>query len=93
MSDRARSPGARGSAVAQTTEQTVLGEGVRWDARRDELLRVNILAGRVYRDRVAEDGALVPVRAYGVPGTVGAIAPIEGDEGWLLAAGRSYAPI
>ena len=32
-----------GAAVACTTEQTLLGEGVRWDARRDELLRVDIL--------------------------------------------------
>jgi sugar lactone lactonase YvrE len=77
-----------GAAVPCTTEQTLLGEGVRWDARRDELLRVDILAGRVYRDRVAADGGLVPVRSYAVPGTVGAIAPIEGDDGWLLAAGR-----
>jgi sugar lactone lactonase YvrE len=68
----------------------VLGEGARWDARRDELLRVDIVAGRVYRDRVAEDGGLVPVRAYAVPGTVGAITPIEGDDGWLLAAGRGF---
>jgi len=84
--------GARmtGAAVPCTTEQTVLGEGARWDARRDELLRVDIMAGRVYRDRVAGDGGLVPVRSYAVPGTVGAIAPIEGDDGWLLAAGRGF---
>ncbi len=30
------------------------------------------------------------VRVYTVPGTVGAIAPIEGDDGWLLAAGRGF---
>ncbi len=83
-------PGASGGAVACTTEQTVLGEGARWDARRAELLRVDIVAGRVYRDRVAADGGLVPVRAYRVPGTVGAITPIEGDDGWLLAAGRGF---
>ena len=91
MTDATTEPGAPGSAVACTTAQTVLGEGVRWDARRGELLRVDILAGRVYRDRVAEDGVLVPVRTYEVPGTVGAVAPIEGDEGWLLAAGRGFA--
>ena len=79
-----------GGAVACTTEQTLLGEGVRWDARRGELLRVDILAGRVYRDRVDGGGALVPVRTYEVPGTVGAITPVEGDDGWLLAAGRSF---
>ena len=79
-----------GGAIACTTEQTLLGEGARWDARRGELLRVNILAGRVYRDRIGGDGVLVPVRAYRVPGTVGAIAPVEGDEGWLLAAGQGF---
>jgi len=77
--------------VACTAEQTLLGEGARWDARREELLRVDILAGRVYRDRVAADGGLVPVCSYSVPGTVGAIAPVEGDDGWLLAAGRGFA--
>jgi sugar lactone lactonase YvrE len=75
-------------AAACTTEQTQLGEGTRWDARREELLRVDILAGRVYRDRVADDGALVPVRTYDVPGTVGALAPVAGDDGWVLAAGQ-----
>ena len=94
MSARISPPSAKhggdGAAVACTAEQTVLGEGVRWDARRGELLRVDILAGRVYRDRVAEDGSLVPVRVYSVPGTVGAIAPVQGDEGWLLAAGRGF---
>jgi sugar lactone lactonase YvrE len=79
-----------GSAVSCTTEQTVLGEGVRWDARRGELLRVDILTGRVYRDRVGGDGSLVPVGVYSLPATVGAIAPIHGDDGWLLAAGRSF---
>jgi sugar lactone lactonase YvrE len=78
-------------AVACTTDQHQLGEGARWDARRDELLRVDILAGHVYRDRVDDDGRLIPVRTYQVHGTVGAVAPVEGDEGWLLAAGRGFA--
>jgi sugar lactone lactonase YvrE len=77
-------------AVACTLTQAVLGEGLRWDARRHELLAVDILAGRVYRGQVADDGALSLVRAYGVPGTVGAAVPIEGDEGWVLAAGRGF---
>ena len=54
-----------------TTEQNELGEGARWDARRDELLRVDIVAGRIYRDTLADDGALIPVREYSVPDTVG----------------------
>jgi sugar lactone lactonase YvrE len=80
---------ARFSPVAHTTEQTQLGEGTRWDDRYSELLHVDILAGRVYRHKINDDGALSPVRIHQVAGTVGAIAPIEGDEGWLLAAGRS----
>jgi sugar lactone lactonase YvrE len=79
------------NAVACTTDQHELGEGARWDGRRGELLRVDIMAGRVHRDRVGADGSLVPVRTYELPVTVGAIAPVEGDDGWLLAAGRGFA--
>ena len=78
------------AAVPCTTQQCVLGEGARWDARRDELLRVDILRGRVFRDRVDEAGGLVPVRTYTLPVPIGAITPIEGDDGWLLAAGRGF---
>jgi sugar lactone lactonase YvrE len=78
-------------AVAVTSAQDQLGEGVRWDARRDELLRVDIPAGLVYRDRIAHDGSLVPVRSYDVHGSVGAINPIDGDDGWLLALDRGIA--
>jgi sugar lactone lactonase YvrE len=78
------------AAVACTSEQTQLGEGARWDARRDELLRVDILAGRLYQDRVDNNGALTLVRACELPTTVGAITPIDGDDGWMLAAGRGF---
>ncbi|HVP03625.1 MAG TPA: SMP-30/gluconolactonase/LRE family protein [Solirubrobacteraceae bacterium] len=87
----ARASRRDGAAVACTAEQTVLGEGVRWDARRGELLRVDILAHRVYRDQVRDDGALVPVRVYELPWTVGMIAPVQSDGGWLLGAGRGFA--
>ena len=70
-----------GEAVACTSNQHVLGEGARWDARRDELLRVDILAGSVYRDVLADDGDLIPVRTYTVPGTVGAITPVLSHSG------------
>ena len=76
--------------VACTTEQCQLGEGTRWDDRRGELLRVDILAGRVYRDEVDADGALVPISRYQVSGTVGAVAPIHDDQGWLLATDRWF---
>jgi sugar lactone lactonase YvrE len=84
-------PRVRSDAIACTTDQHLLGEGARWDARRGELLRVDILDGRVYRDQVADDGALLPVGTYQVPGTVGAVAPVQDDPGWLLAAGRGFA--
>ena len=74
--------------AACTTEQCRLGEGVRWDARRQELLRVDIVAGRVFRDVIGDDGALVSIHAYQLDSTVGAIAPVEGDDGWIVAAGR-----
>jgi sugar lactone lactonase YvrE len=77
------------SPVVRTTDQTQLGEGTRWDDRYQELLHVDILAGRVFRHKINDDGALSPVQIHEVPGTVGAIAPIENDEGWLLAAGRT----
>ena len=89
LTDQAGRPPNSGPPVACTTEQTLLGEGARWDARREELLRVDILAGRVYRDRVAADGALIPSQLP-VPTTVGAITPVAGDEGWLLAAGPGF---
>ena len=78
-------------AVPCTTQQTVLGEGSRWDGRRDELLGVDIVSGHVYRETIADDGMLTRVRQYELPGTVGAIAPIEGDEGFLLAADLGFA--
>ena len=80
-------------AVPSTTEQTILGEGLRWDAGRGELLRVDIAAGQVFREQVADDGSLIPIRTYRLPGTVGAIAPVEGDRGWILAADRGFAAL
>lgn len=79
-----------GEAVACTVTQAVLGEGLRWDDRRNEVLAVDILAGRVYRGQVDKDGGLNLVRSYQVPGTVGAIVPVQDDEGWILAAGRGF---
>ena len=40
-------------AVACTSEQKHLGEGARWDARRDELLRVDIPTPRAIRKDVS----------------------------------------
>lgn len=90
VSGSSTGPPERGGPVACAPAQSALGEGAVWDARRAELLRVDILEGHVHRDGVAADGELVPVRTYLVPGTVGAITPIAGDPGWLLAAGRGF---
>ena len=54
------------------------------------MLAVDILAGRVFRGRVRDDGSLERVRVYQLPGTVGMITPVEGDDGWLLGAGRRF---
>jgi sugar lactone lactonase YvrE len=78
-------------AVACTTPQTILGEGPRWDGERDELLRVDILAGEVHRERIGGDGDPVHVRTLRVPGTVGAVAPVEGSDDVLIASGRGFA--
>ena len=77
-------------ALPCTVHQTELGEGARWDARRSELLRVDIVAGVVFRDRVTADGGLEPLAVHEVAPTVGAVAPIEGDDGWVLASGRGF---
>ena len=77
-------------AMASTLNQTLLGEGLRWDARRQEMLGVDILAGRVYRGHVESDGELTLVREYWVPATVGAIVPVAVDEGWVVSAGRGF---
>lgn len=77
-------------AAASTTEQMTLGEGPRWDARNFEFLHVDIVRGLVWRHGVRNDGSLHLVRSYAIGEPVGAIAPIKGDDGWLLAAGRGF---
>ena len=79
-----------GGAVACSTKQNQLGEGIRWDARRGEILAVDILAGHVARGQVQDDGSLERTHVYELPWTVGMIAPVEGDGGWLLGAGRGF---
>jgi sugar lactone lactonase YvrE len=77
-------------AVASTRNQLLLGEGLRWDDRRNEVLAVDILAGRMFRGAMETDGQLSLVRDYWVPGTVGAVVPVAEDDGWILAAGRGF---
>lgn len=49
---------------------------------------MDILAGHVFRGRVADGGSLSLIATYQLPGTVGAIAPVEDDDGWLLSSGQ-----
>lgn len=79
-----------GVVVPCAGEQTALGTCLRWDGRRGELLRVESSAGCVFRDAIDADGALDRIRTYRLPMAVGAITPIRGDDGWLLAAGRGF---
>ena len=71
--------------------QTILGEGVRWDAERQELLWVDITAGRLMRHGVTGDGRLEDYGELELERPLGAVAPVESDESWLAAAGRGLA--
>ena len=71
--------------------QTVLGEGVRWDAERQELLWVDIAEGRLMRQGVTRDGILEDLGELRLDRPLGAVAPVQGDDGWLVAAGRGLA--
>jgi len=72
-----------------SAELAELGEGPRWDARRGELLWVDILGG-VLRRAVEDGDGLRTVAAYQVGEHVGAAAPLAAGDGWLLAAGPGF---
>lgn len=79
------------AARVASPQRTELGEGVRWDARRDELLWLDILRGRLFREQVGGDGALQRVRDYTLDQPLAAVAPVEGADGWVAALGRGVA--
>jgi sugar lactone lactonase YvrE len=66
-----------------------LSEGPRWDAARDELLWVDVLAGRLHRGRPGADGQLQLLQTFQVPSHLGAAAPAAGG-GYVLAAGPGF---
>jgi sugar lactone lactonase YvrE len=67
----------------------VLSEGPRWHAEREELLWVDIFAGRLHRAKLAEDGALAELQTVAIDRHVGAVAPALGG-GYVLAAGQGF---
>src|SRR5947209_11369217 len=73
------------SVVPATTERFRLGEGPVWDAVRQRLLWVDILAGQVLEGRL-NDGRVGVSRRWDFPGMVGAVA--VGPDGDLLVAAQ-----
>ena len=70
----------------------LLSEGPRWDARRDELLWVDILGSQLHRARVGRDGLLELIASVEVDRHVGAAAPAVGG-GYVVAAGPGFLQI
>lgn len=75
---------ARWRAVPAAPEVHALGEGPLWDAPRERLLWVDILAGTVHEGRLDGD-RVVTTRVRPVDRTVGAV--VAGRDGELLVAG------
>lgn len=67
----------------------LLSEGPRWDARREELLWVDIIASRLHRARLGADSLLDEVVSIQFDRNVGAAAPAAGG-GYVLAAGGGF---
>lgn len=72
-----------------SAEPGLLSEGPRWDASREELLWVDVLAGRLYRARIDADGQLEIRQTIQVPCHLGAAAPAA-EGGYVLAAGPGF---
>ena len=66
-----------------------LSEGPRWDAEREELLWVDIVASRLHRARLDADGLLAERSPLEFNRFVGAAAPAAGG-GYVLAAGTGF---
>jgi sugar lactone lactonase YvrE len=79
----------RWTVMACTAEPGLLSEGPRWDGRREELLWVDVLAGRLYRGGLDADGQLRIVQMIQVDGHLGVAAPAASG-GYVLAAGPGF---
>jgi sugar lactone lactonase YvrE len=64
-------------------------EGPAWDARRGELLWVDQFAGVIHRGEWSGDKLRV-IHTYELGVPVGAVVPVDSDEGWLVAGGSGF---
>ena len=72
-----------------SAEPGLLSEGPRWDGDRNELLWVDVLAGRLHRAGLGADGQLRVLQIFQVPCHLGAAAPAARG-GYVLAAGPGF---
>jgi sugar lactone lactonase YvrE len=72
-----------------SAEPGLLSEGPRWDAARNELLWVDVLAGKLHRACLGADGQLQVQQTIQVNCHLGAAAPVAGG-GYVLAAGPGF---
>ena len=82
-------PGNSWTVTPCSAEPGLLSEGPRWDARWEELLWVDVLAGRLHRARLDADGQLQVRQTFQVHCHLGAAAPAAGG-GYVLAAGPGF---
>ena len=75
------------NAHAWTDERLELGEGIRWIDER--LALVDILRGRLLEHDATGPGPLRQLAQLDVP--LGAVAPVDGAPGWIVAAGTGIA--
>lgn len=78
------------SADPVSVESASLGEGPRWDARRQEFLWLDLLGGVARRTKVGAGGALTTLVSYDFGQPVGAVTPLLGESGYLAASGAGF---
>lgn len=67
-------------------------EGPMWDARTETLLFVDQFDGLVHQTRFdAQTRTLQPVQTFSAGSAVGAVVPVHGEDGWLLACAAGFA--
>ncbi len=80
-------------AVPCTTDRYYLGESCRWDEIRNELIWVDLDAGRFFR-ATADGPTVTVISTYEVEGTLTAVAPMANRRaGWIIATDQSIATL